>query len=112
MQPLKRVRSRTVVIPSRNIDTDQIIPARFLTTTTKEGLGKHLFADWRYLADGTPNPRLHPESATAARGCRCWWRAATSAAAPRASMRPGRWSTTEFAPSSAPRSPTSSAAIP
>jgi len=58
MQPLKRVRSRTVVIPSTNVDTDQIIPARFLTTTTKQGLGKHLFADWRYLADGTPNPRF------------------------------------------------------
>ena len=58
MQPLKRVRSRTVVIPSSNIDTDQIIPARFLTTTTKEGLGRQLFADWRYLADGTPNPEF------------------------------------------------------
>jgi len=56
MEPLKRVHSRTVVIASTNIDTDQIIPARFLTTTTKEGLGKQLFADWRYLADGTPNP--------------------------------------------------------
>jgi 3-isopropylmalate/(R)-2-methylmalate dehydratase small subunit len=56
MQPLERVRSRTVVIPSSNIDTDQIIPARFLTTTTKQGLGKQLFADWRYAADGTPNP--------------------------------------------------------
>jgi 3-isopropylmalate/(R)-2-methylmalate dehydratase small subunit len=52
--PAKRFRSRTVVIGSSNIDTDQIIPARFLTTTTKEGLGKQLFADWRYRPDGTP----------------------------------------------------------
>ena len=56
MQPLQRVHSKTVVIASTNVDTDQIIPARFLTTTTKEGLGKQLFADWRYLADGSPNP--------------------------------------------------------
>ncbi len=56
MQPLERVRSKTVVIASANIDTDQIIPARFLTTTTKEGLGRQLFADWRYRADGSPNP--------------------------------------------------------
>jgi 3-isopropylmalate/(R)-2-methylmalate dehydratase small subunit len=55
-QPLQRIRSKTVVIPSSNIDTDQIIPARFLTTTSKEGLGRQLFADWRYAADGTPNP--------------------------------------------------------
>jgi 3-isopropylmalate/(R)-2-methylmalate dehydratase small subunit len=58
MQPLKVVRSRTVVIPLSNVDTDQIIPARFLTTTTKKGLGAQLFADWRYLADGTPNPEF------------------------------------------------------
>ncbi len=58
MEPLRRVQSRTVVIPSSNIDTDQIIPARFLTTTTKEGLGRHLFADWRYRADGTPDPQF------------------------------------------------------
>lgn len=56
MEPLKRVQSKTVVIPSTNIDTDQIIPARFLTTTTKQGLGQQLFADWRYRADGSPNP--------------------------------------------------------
>ena len=54
MQPLKRITSRTVVIASTDIDTDQIIPARFLTTTTKEGLGKQLFADWRYQEDGAP----------------------------------------------------------
>jgi 3-isopropylmalate/(R)-2-methylmalate dehydratase small subunit len=56
MEPLKRIQSTTVVINSSNIDTDQIIPARVLTTTTKEGLGRQLFADWRYLADGSPNP--------------------------------------------------------
>ena len=56
MEPVVRIHGRTVVIPSSNIDTDQIIPARFLTTTTKEGLGLQLFADWRYRADGSPNP--------------------------------------------------------
>jgi 3-isopropylmalate/(R)-2-methylmalate dehydratase small subunit len=56
VEPVTRVHSKTVVIPSSNIDTDQIIPARFLTTTTKEGLGTQLFADWRYRADGSPHP--------------------------------------------------------
>jgi 3-isopropylmalate/(R)-2-methylmalate dehydratase small subunit len=55
MQPLTRITGRTVVIASNDIDTDQIIPARFLTTTGKEGLGRQLFADWRYQADGSPN---------------------------------------------------------
>jgi len=54
MDPITVIRSRTVVMPSTNIDTDQIIPARFLTTTTRDGLGKSLFADWRYAADGSP----------------------------------------------------------
>jgi 3-isopropylmalate/(R)-2-methylmalate dehydratase small subunit len=58
MQAIQRVRSKTVVIPSSNIDTDQIIPARFLTTTTKEGLGRQLFADWRYDKQGAPNPQF------------------------------------------------------
>ena len=56
MQPLKRIRSRTVVLPMADVDTDQIIPARFLTTTSREGLGADLFHDWRYLPGGEPNP--------------------------------------------------------
>ena len=58
MEPIIQVRSITAVLPQSNVDTDQIIPARFLTVTTKAGLGKSLFADWRYLADGAPNPRF------------------------------------------------------
>jgi 3-isopropylmalate/(R)-2-methylmalate dehydratase small subunit len=50
------IESKTVVLPIDNIDTDQIIPARFLKTTSMEGLGDNLFLDWRYLADGSPNP--------------------------------------------------------
>jgi len=56
MEPIRTIRSKTAVLPFDDIDTDQIIPARFLTTTTKEGLGRNLFADWRYNADGTPKP--------------------------------------------------------
>ncbi len=54
MDPIKTLRSRTVVLPVSDIDTDQIIPARFLTTTTRSGLGANLFADWRYGSDGAP----------------------------------------------------------
>lgn len=50
--------SKVVRIPMNNIDTDQIIPARFLKTTSKEGLDKQLFCDWRYLPDGAPNPEF------------------------------------------------------
>jgi len=49
-------RSRLVPLPMNNVDTDQIIPARFLKTISKEGLGKQLFYDWRYDAQGHPKP--------------------------------------------------------
>jgi 3-isopropylmalate/(R)-2-methylmalate dehydratase small subunit len=54
MEPITVVRSRTVVLPIENVDTDQIIPARFLKVTSKAGLGEKLFSDWRYDASGQP----------------------------------------------------------
>lgn len=68
MPAVTQIRSRTVVLPATNIDTDQIIPARFLTSTSKAGFGKHLFADWRYDAAGNPKPEFplnRPEAAGA-----------------------------------------------
>jgi 3-isopropylmalate/(R)-2-methylmalate dehydratase small subunit len=56
MKPFTRLVSRVVALPNRNVDTDQIIPARFLKTTTKEGLDRQLFYDWRYDANGNPRP--------------------------------------------------------
>ena len=56
MDAITKLSSRTVVLPREDIDTDQIIPARFLTTTSKEGLGRHLFSYWRYRDDGSENP--------------------------------------------------------
>jgi 3-isopropylmalate/(R)-2-methylmalate dehydratase small subunit len=54
IEPIRKLVSKTVVFPANDIDTDQIIPARFLKGTDKRGLGKQLFADWRYEKDGTP----------------------------------------------------------
>ena len=69
MENIRQFSSRTVVLPADNIDTDQIIPARFLKVTTRHGLGKVLFSDWRYDAQGKPRPEFilnRPE----AEGCR------------------------------------------
>ena len=57
MNPLKKLQSTFVPISIENIDTDQIIPARFLKATTREGFGKNLFRDWRYENDDTSKPR-------------------------------------------------------
>jgi 3-isopropylmalate/(R)-2-methylmalate dehydratase small subunit len=65
--PFASVTSAAVPMPRNDIDTDQIIPARFLKTTSRDGLGEQLFCDWRYLADGTPNPEFvlnRPEMAS------------------------------------------------
>jgi 3-isopropylmalate/(R)-2-methylmalate dehydratase small subunit len=56
LQPIRVVKGRTVVLPFANVDTDQIIPARFLKVTKREGLGEALFADWRYDREGNPRP--------------------------------------------------------
>ncbi len=66
MAALTRIVSRSVVLRQTNIDTDQIIPARFLSTTERAGLGKNAFNDWRWQADGSPNPAFafnQPENA-------------------------------------------------
>ena len=56
MSGFRTLTSTSVVLRETNIDTDQIIPARFLSTTERAGLGKHAFNDWRWQADGSPNP--------------------------------------------------------
>jgi 3-isopropylmalate/(R)-2-methylmalate dehydratase small subunit len=56
VKPFTPFKSRLVPLPINNIDTDQIIPARFLKTTSKEGLDNQLFCDWRYDAEGNPKP--------------------------------------------------------
>ena len=68
MTGVKSISSRTVVLPTKDIDTDQIIAARFLTTTSRDGLGESLFYDLRYKTDGSENPEF-PLNDPEARGC-------------------------------------------
>lgn len=68
MKPVTHIQGRTVVLPNRDIDTDQIISARFLTTTSKEGLGENAFLDLRYNEDGSEKPDF-PLNKVAASGC-------------------------------------------
>ncbi len=68
MKPVKHIKSRSVVLPISDIDTDQIIPARFLTTTSREGLGENLFNDLRFNKDGSDKPNF-PLNQAAAKGC-------------------------------------------
>ncbi len=56
MEPIKSITSRVVLMPFDDVDTDQIIPARFLKVTDKAGLAANLFSDWRYNSDGSPKP--------------------------------------------------------
>ena len=56
MQKFTALNSKVVPMPTENVDTDQIIPARFLKVTDKLGLGDNLFSDWRYNSDGSPKP--------------------------------------------------------
>lgn len=56
MEPFQKLTATAVPLRAENVDTDQVIPARFLTAVTKEGMGDGLFASWRYNADGSPKP--------------------------------------------------------
>ena len=97
MKPFTNFESRLVKLAVNNVDTDQIIPARFLKTTSKIGLDKNLFYDWRYNANGEPNPGFvlnKPES----QGAWSYWPAITSAAEARANMRRGRSLNSDSAP--------------
>jgi 3-isopropylmalate/(R)-2-methylmalate dehydratase small subunit len=55
-EPFESFSSRVIAMPAENVDTDQIIPARFLKTTDRWGLGEALFADWRFAVNGEPDP--------------------------------------------------------
>jgi 3-isopropylmalate/(R)-2-methylmalate dehydratase small subunit len=67
LEPFTTLTSRCILLPASNVDTDQIIPARFLKTVSRRGLGEHLFADWRVDEHGSPRPGF-PLNSPAAKG--------------------------------------------
>ncbi len=78
MQKFTKIISTAVPLPAADVDTDQIIPARFLKATTREGFGKNLFCDWRYHPDGSPkadfvlnNPRFSGQILVTGRNFGC-----------------------------------------
>ena len=78
MEKFQTLHTTGVPLPFENVDTDQIIPARFLKATTREGFGENLFRDWRYNADGSPkadfilnNPRYSGEILVAGKNFGC-----------------------------------------
>jgi 3-isopropylmalate/(R)-2-methylmalate dehydratase small subunit len=58
MERFIKINSKAVLLPFEDVDTDQIIPSRFLKSVSREGFGENLFRDWRYLEDGSPNPEF------------------------------------------------------
>jgi len=93
MKPFTKFESRLVPLPIDNVDTDQIIPARFLKTISKEGLGDALFCDWRYDAQGRPKPDFILNQPRA-RGAEILLAGDNSAAAVRGEHAP--WALTQF----------------
>jgi len=84
-KPLRTVTSRTMVLPLENIDTDQIMPAKFLSMTTKAGLGEHVFANLRYNEDGSETEH----ELNRAKPVKYWSQVIISDVDPRANMRLG-----------------------
>ena len=84
------LRSTAVPLPIENIDTDQLIPARFLKATERVGFGDNLFRDWRYNADNTPKKDFVLNNPTYS-GKILWWAVKTLARARQESMRHGQF---------------------
>ena len=94
MKAISHVEGRVAVLDRPDVDTDQIIPKQFLKRIERTGYGQYAFFDWRFDEDGQRAARLRAQPAPVRRAPGSCSRAATSAAARRASMPPGRCRTT------------------